>query len=276
MNSVNEILANQLALTAIATILKVKPSIKIDEALTASIAEDISKVLPAHTEVDSKVIDLWARAVSRKHCLVDSINPALVHVSDRQLGKMSAGVFAEAFEAETVVLPLVTEQDFRLATAIMNIHKRNCPSHCASSEQIAKHWAAVCYEAIEIILGKMDSNELSESSTSTKIEKDYIGSIKSMGLSDFLPHLHNSFMGGVNFQHADDGSAITLHFASLASVHGLLVKTTKKGAFTFASGNDFYDVVVSSVLDDDFIPVIKLRFTRTKVIPAIVDINFSL
>jgi hypothetical protein len=171
---------------------------------------------------------------------------------------------------------LVTEQDFRLATAIMNIHKRNCPSHCASSKQVAKHWAAVCYEAIEIIIGKMDSNELSESSTSVKVEKDYMASIKSMGLSDFLPHLHKDFMGGVNFQHADDGSAITLHFASLASVHGFLVKTTKKGAFTFAKDKDFYDVVVSSVLDDDFIPVIKLRFTRTKVIPAVIDVNFEL
>jgi hypothetical protein len=276
MNSVNETLANKLALTAIATLLKFKPSIKIDEALTASIEEDISKVLPAHAKVDSRVIDLWAKSVSRKFCVVDSNNPALIHVSDRQLGKMSSGVFAEAFEAETVVLPLVTEQDFRLATAVMNIHKRNCPSHCSSSAQVAKHWAAVCYEAIELILGKLDSNELSESSTNTKIEKDYMASIKAMGLGDFIPHLHKDFMGGVNFQHADDNSAITLHFANLASVHGLLVKTAKKGAFTFAKGNDFYDVVVSSVLDDDFIPVIKLRFTRTKVLPAIVDVNFEL
>jgi hypothetical protein len=265
---------NENVLNAVVAVL-LDNKLTVNEQRMSALTNAINEVLPA-IEVNSKVIDLWSKSVSRKFCLVDSINPALVHVSERQLGKMSSGVFTESFAAETVVLPLVTEQDYRLATAVMNLHKRNCPSHCSSSEQVAKHWSAVCYEAIELILGKLDSNELSESSSSVKVEKDYMASIKAMGLSDFIPHLHNDFMNGVNFQHADDNSAITLHFASLSSVYGLLVKTTKKGAFTFANGNDFYDVVVSSVLDDDFIPVIKLRFTRTKVTPAVVDVNFSL
>jgi hypothetical protein len=250
---------NDKTLSLISVLLGVKPAMKVDESLTTALQTWVDNNEPA-SELSETVRADFAKACSAKGLLHDTFKTGLIHVPDSQL-QSKTGQHAVLVPAHDVSLDLAITPDtvYRLATQVINLTKRLNPSE---GNEIL-HNPAVGLIALDTILGKMQTTV--SSSNSGKTEKNYAAVMFDMGLKPFTPELHPSFISGTNFQHADDNSAITLHVCTLASVLPLLVKTTKKGAFTYqAENHDKYDVLVSSTLDDDFIPVIKLRFTTSK------------
>lgn len=247
---------NDLTIAVIAALVAAKPALKVDDSLTTALQSAIDKVLPSQALSESVRLD-FDKALSAKGLLHDTFKTGLVHVPDSQL-QSKTGSHAQLIPAHdvTIDLPVTLDTVYRLATQVINLTTRLMPSDCNES----LHLPAIGLIGLDTILGKVNA---SASNSTGKPEKDYISIMAVMGLSDFIAHMHPEFTSGVNYQHADDNSAITLHVANLASVKDLLVKTSKKGAFTYTTDKVKYDVVVSSTLDDDFIPVIKLRFTKT-------------
>jgi hypothetical protein len=249
---------NDKTISLIAALLGVKPSLKVDENLTTALQTWINDNEPA-SELSEPVRLAFSQALSAKNILHDTFKNGLCHVPDSQL-QSKTGSHASLIPAHdvTLELPVTIDTIYRLATQVINLTTRLTPSDCNNN----LHSPAIGLIALDTVLGKVTATA---SNSNAKTEKDYTAIMSDMGLSPFNISLHPSFISGVNFQHADDNSAITLHVKALASVHHLLTKTKKKGAFTYKSeGHGSYDVVVSSTLDDDFIPVIKLRFTASK------------
>jgi hypothetical protein len=250
---------NDLTIAIIAALLSVKPSLKVDETVTTALQTAIDKVLPA-SELSETVRSDFDKACSAKGLRHDTFKEGLIHVPDSQL-QSKTGTHGTLVPAHDVLLDIPCNIDtvYRLATQVLNLTTRLTPSECR--EEL--HLPAIGLIALDTILGKVST---SSSTGNAKTEKDYTSIMQDMGLGDFVTSLHPAFTSGVNFQHADDNSAITLHVSKLGDVLYLLIKTTKKGLFSFQAVNGSkYDVVVSSTLDDDFMPVIKLRFTTSKV-----------
>lgn len=252
-------LTNDINLAVIATLLTAKPALKIDDSLTSALQTAITQVLP-NSELSKQVRLDFDKACSAKGLLHDTFKTGLVHVPDSQL-QSKTGVHAELVKAHDVMLDLPVNLDtlYRLMTQIITLTTRLTPSDCNES----LHLPAIGLIGLDTCLGKISATA---SNSTGKTEKDYTAILQTMGLTDFIPHLHPDFTSGVNYQCADDNSAVTLHIeqSKFASVKHLLSTTKKKGAFTMKSDKVKYDVVVSSILDDDFVAVIKLRFTATK------------
>lgn len=259
----------QNLLTALTATLLAPPFvIKMNDDRVATLQSVIASTLPID-RLNDKLVAGFKKAIAEKSAKLDDFNINLVHVGDSQKIEKTGSLQSdgELLPAHDVTLAISwTNDTLRLATYIVQSFKYAESDRVKQSDKLrSRHTNRELLAALQIIDGLATIDDVRAYGAGTgKAEKDYTSILQTMGLADFAPHLHKDFTSGVNYQHADDNSAITLHVGSLASVLPLLTKTSKKNAFICATAQVKYDVVVSSVLDDNFIPVIKLRFTASK------------
>lgn len=147
METNNETLAQTLALTAVATILKFKPSNKFDDNLKASIAADLMPLLPSN-KVYKETIAAFASELATKYILLDTQNPTLCHVPDSQLyaGKKTE---RDLIKAHDFTVNLTTDTEYRLATYVLQLYSKQ--TNEGTNKEL--HYPAYALEALQLING---------------------------------------------------------------------------------------------------------------------------
>lgn len=252
----------------ITTLLADKPSLKISDKLNIAISDAIASNLPdlRIAKPSAEVLSAYTKALSERNILVDTQDFTIVHVADSQLFSRHEGKDGDLIAAHSYKLDQLSptwDTILQLATVILLEHKRARPEKLRENNNLNLHLCAEGLEALQLINGDV-TLEGTRLGAGGKTEKNYQTVIADMGLSDFIPHLHPDYNNGVNYQHADDNSAITLYVADLQTILGYLTATDKKGLLTCTTAIARYDAAVATVLDDNYQPVFKLRFTVTK------------
>jgi hypothetical protein len=286
MNTQKE-LAQTLALTAIATLLRFKPSIKIDEALTANIADDLATLLPSDNA--DKLTDVTRSMLPslKGGALVDTLSDdVVIHIpAFAKATKAEQTDISIAAQSVTFTLDSYSVESVRYFSVALSELVNKQPNYEVAWNDNCKLTALVDY-VIPVLKGLA-----TVTTSTTSAGKDYLQCCDVMGLTAFV----NPIIAFCNDnkvklesvltfdQHKDDNTAINLFVTSrfVKGFRALLTveKVGKTDKTVFNVGNISYIVEesIDKVKEDEegneVVTSRKYRFMRyTKT----ADINFTL
>jgi len=262
--------AELFAQTAIATLLKFKPSMKVDDNLMASIVEDLQAIMLVSSEATKLTTVTRAMLPSlNSGAMFDTLTDDIViHVPS--FYRSTKAINGQGNEAL-----LVTKQSVTFTLDSYSVESVRFFSLALTGLCIQPDWSqsisvehndnCKLTELVDRVIPMLQGATQLTTLTTNSV-KNYQALATKMGLEYFTNYIHTGYGAEGYDQHREDNTAISIYVKVDKADTVETVMTPKKGGtFIYQAENlQKYDVVPSNIVEGRQVVAVKYRFTSTK------------